>query len=642
VAVTLRLDWANITPNQIEAECGVPVSASFSRITSPATPLVNHTRTGQITCKQGYSPLGFNESCEHLQPTGDVQKQDAAFYYAWAVRVPSGWVSPRGWGYAIQFYSIVTANSGGPACGIQLRGTGTNGLLASFHSGGSPSSAHGLVAPNFGMTLTADVWNCFIFYIVHSGYATGTYSPGGLNNPPSGQAVGQFKAWRMLPELGETDFTQVLNLTNIPTLQRPVGLPCLGGPAVNGSCPVYHTKQGLYRQSQCKTQYEATGSGGTTQIGGLVCANIANPATRCFYGSWTTQADSVVYQGGLVRCDTFTEARAEFGLGVAPPPSGDADIDAALPSLTPGDLRFGNTTIYGTQGSLSADRKRLTKVTVTEETDIHTIRYYVNSVVTGTENLTLICHDDDGANGEPSTRKIESTEKTLACPFTSGWLERIISPAVRLTAGDYWVGSHSDVGLLVTQNQETVAAGARFATDTYPGASNPAGAMTSGDFRFSIVMEGTPTGGGGTPLPGDNEDPVFDQAQTNSSGSFVTLAYDEPLDETSTPATTDFVLTVDGIPRTVTSVSVGGSSVVLSCAVPIAAATTVVVSYTAGSNKIKDVAGNEAANLTDEDVTNVAAAPVGTRFPDVAARTTAALDRVFSADKRLDLGGGGI
>ena len=88
-------------------------------------------------------------------------------------------------------------------------------------------------------------------------------------------------------------------------------------------------------------------------------------------------------------------------------------------------------------------------------------------------------------------------------------------------------------------------------------------------------------------------------------GTTLTLTYDEPLDRSSTPASGDFTVAGGDQTRTVTRVSVSGSTVVLTLDVGAEHGEAgIQVSYTPGANPIQDVAGNVADALSREPVTN--------------------------------------
>ena len=102
-------------------------------------------------------------------------------------------------------------------------------------------------------------------------------------------------------------------------------------------------------------------------------------------------------------------------------------------------------------------------------------------------------------------------------------------------------------------------------------------------------------------------------------GTTLTLTYSEPLGGSSTPEAGDFTVTGGDRARTVTRVTVSGSTVVLTldtAAEHLEAG--IQVSYTPGTNKIRDVAGNEAEGLSREPVTN--------ETPDTTAPKVSSLD----------------
>ena len=100
-------------------------------------------------------------------------------------------------------------------------------------------------------------------------------------------------------------------------------------------------------------------------------------------------------------------------------------------------------------------------------------------------------------------------------------------------------------------------------------------------------------------------------------GATLTLNYNEPLDTGSTPATTDFTVSVAGTDQTPSAVVVyGTSSVALILGTAATAGQVVTVSYTAGTNPIRDTAANNAANLDGEIVTNIVA-PVNPPLPSL-------------------------
>ena len=111
-------------------------------------------------------------------------------------------------------------------------------------------------------------------------------------------------------------------------------------------------------------------------------------------------------------------------------------------------------------------------------------------------------------------------------------------------------------------------------------------------------------------------------AQTNQSGHKVdgvvpsltdaevtddelTLTYSEGLDSDPKPATDDFTVTAGSEAGSVTAVAVSNSKVTLTLASAVAPDQTVTVSYTPGTNPIRDLGQNPAITLANQSVTNL-------------------------------------
>ena len=105
------------------------------------------------------------------------------------------------------------------------------------------------------------------------------------------------------------------------------------------------------------------------------------------------------------------------------------------------------------------------------------------------------------------------------------------------------------------------------------------------------------------PISGmDVRPPRLTRATVN--GSTLVLSYDETLDGVSVPSAGDFVVTAAGSATGVNGVRVGGSAVTLTLATPVQANQAVTLDYTPGANPTQDVAGNDAAALSGQAVTN--------------------------------------
>lgn len=100
----------------------------------------------------------------------------------------------------------------------------------------------------------------------------------------------------------------------------------------------------------------------------------------------------------------------------------------------------------------------------------------------------------------------------------------------------------------------------------------------------------------------DNTAPVLQFMQ--ASGNTVLLVYNEALDSNSVPRANQFVVMESGVTRTISSVSVSGSTVVLTLSASLANNQNVIVSYLGGSPALRDLAGNNAAAFANQPVTN--------------------------------------
>jgi uncharacterized repeat protein (TIGR02059 family) len=108
--------------------------------------------------------------------------------------------------------------------------------------------------------------------------------------------------------------------------------------------------------------------------------------------------------------------------------------------------------------------------------------------------------------------------------------------------------------------------------------------------------------------PPDTTAPVLVSAATNASGTAIVLTYDEVLSPTTSP-TSAFTVTAGGVPVTVASLFVSGSTVVLTLGSPVRPGQAITVTYTdptAANDEfaVQDLSGNDAASFTVIPVLN--------------------------------------
>ena len=99
----------------------------------------------------------------------------------------------------------------------------------------------------------------------------------------------------------------------------------------------------------------------------------------------------------------------------------------------------------------------------------------------------------------------------------------------------------------------------------------------------------------------DTTAPVLESAETSDDGTSVVLVYSELLDTASVPAVGDFTLSPA---RTISGVAVAARAVRLTVTPAFELGDTITLDYAVGTNPIQDTAGNDAAALSGESVTN--------------------------------------
>ena len=196
-------------------------------------------------------------------------------------------------------------------------------------------------------------------------------------------------------------------------------------------------------------------------------------------------------------------------------------------------------------------------------------------MVNGT-TLTLTYNEDLDETSEPATSAytVSGSHSVTGVDVVGRTVELTLNPAV----------TYEETGITVSY--------------TNPGTSNNPVKDEAGNeaanLTNELVQNDTP----------DTTRPVFDFATV--SGATLTLTYDEELNSTSRPVTTAFTVSGSNGSHPVTGVNVVGATVVLTLNPAVAFEETgVTVSYTnPGTNPIEDLAGNDADNLTNEDVAN--------------------------------------
>ena len=221
-----------------------PLSDSFRYVTSPV-------RTGsyaaQFSVPHGYGPYGGERTELCCGPSGEGTPGTDE-YWAWSTLFPTSWTEPYKWGLFFQFHAddtmppAIALDAGGDAVWADIRTGNINGSDTSYTN-----------FPQILNTLSKGQWNDFVVHIHWAVDSTGT-----------------IQIWHRLA--GQTDFSNVLDLSSIPTLQSR-----------GGTSTGIYTKMGIYRASYCDT-----------------------PAPGCS-SPLGVQPTSTLYDDSLVRGSSFAE-----------------------------------------------------------------------------------------------------------------------------------------------------------------------------------------------------------------------------------------------------------------------------------------------------------------------------------------------
>ena len=122
------------------------------------------------------------------------------------------------------------------------------------------------------------------------------------------------------------------------------------------------------------------------------------------------------------------------------------------------------------------------------------------------------------------------------------------------------------------------------------------------------------------------------------NGTTLTLTYDKPLGGSSTPDAGDFTVSGGDRTRTVTRVSVRGSTVLLTLDVGAEHLEAGIrVSYTPGANRIRDLAGNQAEGLSQEPVANDTPDTTAPVVSSLAISSNPGFDQTYAAEDEIQV-----
>ncbi|HEV7584507.1 MAG TPA: S8 family serine peptidase [Solirubrobacteraceae bacterium] len=230
-------------------------------------------------------------------------------------------------------------------------------------------------------------------------------------------------------------------------------------------------------------------------------------------GSWTESPTGYAYQwqrcnstgasclpieGAATSTYAISPGDAGSTLRVAVTASNSAGASAPAGSeptavVEPGVYTFGKATVGGSTDAYAADRKRVSRYTLSIAASVSKLSIYLAPTTTAGEQLLegLIYADSAGS---PGALLATSSQLTFKSTNVAGWYDLPFSTPPILAAGNYWIGVITGATSHVAGFRYDSVAGSRdYNTNIYTsGPSNPFGALTSDSEQTSLFASYSP------------------------------------------------------------------------------------------------------------------------------------------------------
>jgi uncharacterized repeat protein (TIGR02059 family) len=425
-------------------------------------------------------------------------------------------------------------------------------------------------------------------------------------------------------------------------------VPVSGPPTVTSISPTSGTTAGGTSVTITGTNFI---SGATVTIGGSSCTSVvvvSSTSITCTTPSGTAGPQNVVVATGVSPNATLTG-----GFTYVAPPAAPATPDLATASdsgsSSTDDITSDNTPTISVG---SATNGNTVTVTATKSGQTNVTCTFTATAETGCDLGTLV----DGVwsvTAKQTASGIDSAATSALSITVDATRPTVTSFSSTKSNGTYGIGTTIDITATIS---EDVAVGAsitvtldtgdtvlltRVTATTLTGTYTVGAGDNSADLTVSsYVLTSAPTDAVGNAMMSialptganniagaqaivvDTTPPTLRSATANTAGTQVTLLFNEPLNATTAVAG-DFAVSVGTTSMTVSSISVSGSTVILTLGTPAAIGDVISVAYTAptpnsatSNSAIQDTAGNDAISFTTTATVPSAPAPAPAPAPE--------------------------
>jgi subtilisin family serine protease len=148
---------------------------------------------------------------------------------------------------------------------------------------------------------------------------------------------------------------------------------------------------------------------------------------------------------------------------------------------------FGKTTVGGSNDTFSANRKRVNRYSLPIAGSVSKLSAYLAPTsTTGQQTITGIIYSD--SSGKPATLLGATSQLTFRSTNQAGWYDLTFPIAIKLAAGNYWIGIITGEASGVISYRYDSASGARaYNTNTYTsGPTTNFGSYTTDNEQMSL------------------------------------------------------------------------------------------------------------------------------------------------------------